>query len=93
MLCAIRAPHKTIPNFVTQYVIFCELWDKISVPDIVNLGLALHMSYTAISNQENKVLTEHSTFRYGDLASRYSNLLSRYGDLAYRYSDLVITHI
>ena len=28
-----------IPNFVTKYVIFCELWVKMSVPDIKNLGL------------------------------------------------------
>ena len=41
ILCAIRAPHKNlrIPNFVTKYVIFCELWEKMSVPDITNLGL------------------------------------------------------
>ena len=25
---------------MTKYIIFCELWEKISVPDIKNLGLA-----------------------------------------------------
>ena len=28
-------------NFVTKYVIFCELWEKMSVPDIKNLFLAV----------------------------------------------------
>ena len=40
ILCAIRAPHKTYAyQIVTKYVIFCELWEKMSVPDIKNLGL------------------------------------------------------
>ena len=30
-----------MPNFVTKYVIFCELWEKMSVPDIKNLGLVV----------------------------------------------------
>ena len=29
-----------IPNFVTKYVIFCALWEKMSVPDNTNMGLA-----------------------------------------------------
>ena len=33
-----------MPNFVTKYVIFCELWEKMSVPDIHNLGLGDHAS-------------------------------------------------
>ena len=32
--------HKTDAyQIVTKYVIFCELWEKMSVPDIKNLGL------------------------------------------------------
>ena len=30
-----------MPNVVTKYVIFCELWENISVPDIHNLGLVM----------------------------------------------------
>ena len=36
ILCAVRAPCKT---YSCKYVIFCELLEKISVPDIKNLGL------------------------------------------------------
>ena len=40
ILCAIRAPHKAYAyQIVTKYVIFGKLWEKISVPDITNLGL------------------------------------------------------
>ena len=31
IVCAIRAPYKT---YAYQIVIFCELWEKMSVPDI-----------------------------------------------------------
>ena len=35
------AKHKNLPmpNFVTKYVIVCELWETMCVPDIKNLGL------------------------------------------------------
>ena len=47
IVCAITAPHKTYACQIlrqTKYVIFCELWEKISVPDITNLGLNIQTS-------------------------------------------------
>ena len=39
ILCAIKAPHKTDAcQILWQNVVFCELWEKMSVPDIKNLG-------------------------------------------------------
>ena len=32
-----------MPNFVTKYVIFCELWEKMSVPDIKKSGFITWM--------------------------------------------------
>ena len=34
-------------NFVTKYAIFCELLEKMSVPDIKNLGLAFIRTHAA----------------------------------------------
>ena len=52
---AIRAPHTTYAytKFVTKYVIFCELWGKISVPDIKNLGLAQNLLREKNPNERN----------------------------------------
>ena len=43
IVCAVRAPCKNLclQNCVTKYVIFCELWKKMSVPDIRILGLTI----------------------------------------------------
>ena len=43
---------------MTKYVIFCELWEKMSVPDIKNLGLDHILNLSDISygaSQEDSV--------------------------------------
>ena len=42
----LHTPNLTLvrmPNFVTKYLIFCELWEKMIVPGIKNLGLLQHV--------------------------------------------------
>ena len=39
---------------MTKYVIFCELWEKISVPDIKNLGLMQYL--VAVIKQSHRGL-------------------------------------
>ena len=43
MYCQGTMQNLRMQNFVTKYVIFCELWEKMSVPDIKNLGLQVSL--------------------------------------------------
>ena len=52
----------THTNFVTKYVIFCELWGKMSVPDIKNLGLVF-AKYVLKQLTTSKMISSSYSFK------------------------------
>ena len=53
-----------IPNCVTKYVIFCKIWEKMSVPDIQNLGLDIYLVV---------ILYIQSVLTYPDMLASFRN--------------------
>ena len=75
-----------IQNFVTKYVIFCELWGKMSVPDITNLGLASQQTAT---ENNLKLLTSDIS----QLNSKFQFLRTEQQEVAKRVKNLVIRRV
>ena len=60
-----------IPNFVTKYVIFCELWETICVPDIKNLGFTKYVMFMNVFCVVLLVTQSHSAHAHLEIRPYY----------------------